>query len=117
MTQGQWGVTTEQEAEEKRRMQEFQESIPKMRSQLRILTHFYQVPPPANNHLCAFNVFRIAFNFDLIFNLVSLIWSQSIVQQFLVLLMTSLDESLRFLSFRLDFNEHYRFVFYNSSDK
>ncbi|XP_047432979.1 gamma-tubulin complex component 3 [Mugil cephalus] len=72
--EGQWGVTAEQEAEEKKRVQEFQETIPKMRSQLRILTHFYQ----------------------------------SIVQQFLVLLMTSPDESLRFLSFRLDFNEHYR---------
>ncbi|KAM9334000.1 gamma-tubulin complex component 3 isoform 1-T1 [Symphorus nematophorus] len=72
--EGQWGVTAEQEAEEKKRIQEFQETIPKMRSQLRILTHFYQ----------------------------------SIVQQFLVLLMTSSDESLRFLSFRLDFNEHYR---------
>nr|XP_020447782.1 gamma-tubulin complex component 3 [Monopterus albus] len=72
--EGQWGVTAEQEAEEKKRVQEFQETIPKMRSQLRILTHFYQ----------------------------------SIVQQFLVLLMTSSDESLRFLSFRLDFNEHYR---------
>lgn len=36
---------------------------------------------------------------------------QSIVQQFLVLLMTSSDESLRFLSFRLDFNEHYRSAF------
>lgn len=33
---------------------------------------------------------------------------QGIVQQFLVLLTTSPDESLRFLSFRLDFNEHYR---------
>ncbi|XP_059184163.1 gamma-tubulin complex component 3 [Centropristis striata] len=72
--EGQWGVTAEQEAEEKKRVQEFQDTIPKMRSQLRILTHFYQ----------------------------------SIVQQFLVLLMTSTDESLRFLSFRLDFNEHYR---------
>uniref|UniRef100_A0A4W6EK52 Tubulin gamma complex component 3 n=1 Tax=Lates calcarifer TaxID=8187 RepID=A0A4W6EK52_LATCA len=72
--EGQWGVTAEQEAEEKRRIQEFQETIPKMRSQLRILTHCYQ----------------------------------NIVQQFLVLLMTSSDESLRFLSFRLDFNEHYR---------
>uniref|UniRef100_A0A669F6W5 Tubulin gamma complex component 3 n=1 Tax=Oreochromis niloticus TaxID=8128 RepID=A0A669F6W5_ORENI len=72
--EGQWGVTAEQEAEEKKRIQEFRETIPKMRSQLRILTHFYQ----------------------------------SIVQQFLVLLMTSSDESLRFLSFRLDFNEHYR---------
>ncbi|XP_054479568.1 gamma-tubulin complex component 3 [Anoplopoma fimbria] len=72
--EGQWGVTAEQEAEEKKRIQEFQETIPKMRSQFRILTHFYQ----------------------------------SIVQQFLVLLMTSTDESLRFLSFRLDFNEHYR---------
>ena len=35
---------------------------------------------------------------------------QGIVQQFLVLLMTSPDQSLRFLSFRLDFNEHYRCV-------
>ncbi|XP_034534093.1 gamma-tubulin complex component 3 [Notolabrus celidotus] len=72
--EGEWGVTAEQEAEEKKRIQEFQEIVPKMRSQLRILTHCYQ----------------------------------SIVQQFLVLLMTSTDESLRFLSFRLDFNEHYR---------
>ncbi|XP_019959482.1 gamma-tubulin complex component 3 [Paralichthys olivaceus] len=72
--EGQWGVTAELEAEEKRRIQEFQETISKMRSQFRILTHCYQ----------------------------------SSVQQFLVLLMTSSDESLRFLSFRLDFNEHYR---------
>ncbi|CAJ1087474.1 gamma-tubulin complex component 3 [Xyrichtys novacula] len=72
--EGEWGVTAEQEAEEKRRIQEFQEMIPKMSSQLCILTHFYQ----------------------------------SIVQQFLVLLMANSDESLRFLSFRLDFNEHYR---------
>ncbi|XP_023608222.1 gamma-tubulin complex component 3 isoform X7 [Myotis lucifugus] len=34
--------------------------------------------------------------------------AEGIVQQFLVLLMTSSDESLRFLSFRLDFNEHYK---------
>ncbi|XP_078738908.1 gamma-tubulin complex component 3 [Lampetra fluviatilis] len=33
---------------------------------------------------------------------------QDIVQQFLVMLTRSADESLRFLSFRLDFNEHYR---------
>lgn len=33
---------------------------------------------------------------------------QGIVQQFLVLLTTSSDESLQFLSFRLDFNEHYK---------
>lgn len=72
--EGEWGVTAEQEAEEKKRIQEFKETIPKMHSQLRILTHFYQ----------------------------------SIVQQFLLLLTTSTDESLRFLSFRLDFNEHYR---------
>ncbi|KAM5288975.1 gamma-tubulin complex component 3 isoform 2-T2 [Ctenodactylus gundi] len=72
--EGQWGVTTEEEEEENRRVREFQESIPKMCSQLRILTHFYQ----------------------------------GIVQQFLVLLTTSSDESLRFLSFRLDFNEHYK---------
>ncbi|XP_035006256.1 gamma-tubulin complex component 3 isoform X1 [Hippoglossus stenolepis] len=72
--EGQWGVTAEQETEEKRRIQEFQDTIPKMRSQFRILTDCYQ----------------------------------GSVQQFLVLLMTSTDESLRFLSFRLDFNEHYR---------
>ncbi|XP_059541122.1 gamma-tubulin complex component 3 isoform X3 [Myotis daubentonii] len=72
--EGQWGVTAAEEEEENKRIQEFQESIPKMCSQLRILTHFYQ----------------------------------GIVQQFLVLLMTSTDESLRFLSFRLDFNEHYK---------
>ncbi|XP_004631222.1 gamma-tubulin complex component 3 [Octodon degus] len=69
-----WGVTAAEEEEESRRIQEFRESIPKMCSQLRILTHFYQ----------------------------------GIVQQFLVLLTTSSDESLRFLSFRLDFNEHYK---------
>ncbi|XP_057350634.1 gamma-tubulin complex component 3 isoform X5 [Manis pentadactyla] len=72
--EGQWGVTAAEEEEEKQRIQEFQESIPKMCSQLRILTHFYQ----------------------------------GVVQQFLVLLTTSSDESLRFLSFRLDFNEHYK---------
>ncbi|KAJ8351983.1 hypothetical protein SKAU_G00234590 [Synaphobranchus kaupii] len=72
--EGEWGVTAAQEAEESRHVQKFQETIPKMRSQLRILTHFYQ----------------------------------GIVQQFLVLLMTSSDESLQFLSFRLDFNEHYK---------
>ncbi|KAM5278748.1 gamma-tubulin complex component 3 isoform 2-T2 [Hipposideros larvatus] len=72
--EGQWGVTAAEEEEENKRIQEFQESIPKMCSQLRILTHFYQ----------------------------------GIVQQFLVLLTTSPDESLRFLSFRLDFNEHYK---------
>ncbi|XP_061745113.1 gamma-tubulin complex component 3 isoform X1 [Nerophis ophidion] len=72
--EGQWGVTAKQEEEEKARIREFQKTIPKMCSQVRILTHFYQ----------------------------------SIVQQFLVLLTTSTDESLRFLSFRLDFNEHYR---------
>lgn len=41
--QGEWGVTAEQEAEENKRIQEFQETIPKMRSQLRVLTHLYQV--------------------------------------------------------------------------
>lgn len=41
--QGQWGVTAAEEEEENQRIQEFQESIPKMCSQLRILTHFYQV--------------------------------------------------------------------------
>ncbi|KAB0341383.1 hypothetical protein FD754_018309 [Muntiacus muntjak] len=72
--EGQWGVTAAEEEQENQRVQEFRESIPKMCSQLRILTHFYQ----------------------------------GVVQQFLVLLTTSPDESLRFLSFRLDFNEHYR---------
>nr|XP_033803946.1 gamma-tubulin complex component 3 isoform X2 [Geotrypetes seraphini] len=72
--EGQWGVTTAEEEEENKRIREFQESIPKTCSQLRILTHFYQ----------------------------------GIVQQFLILLTTSSDESLRFLSFRLDFNEHYK---------
>lgn len=43
LTQGQWGVTTEQETREKKRIRDFQDSVPKMRSQLRILTHFYQV--------------------------------------------------------------------------
>ncbi|OCT92539.1 hypothetical protein XELAEV_18015595mg [Xenopus laevis] len=73
-SEGEWGVTAAEEDVENKRIQEFQESIPKMRSQLRILTHFYQ----------------------------------GIVEQFLVLLTTSTDESLRFLSFRLDFNEHYK---------
>lgn len=41
--QGQWGVTAAEEEEENQRIHEFQESIPKMCSQLRILTHFYQV--------------------------------------------------------------------------
>lgn len=41
--QGQWGVTAAEEEEENRRIREFQDSIPKMCSQLRILTHFYQV--------------------------------------------------------------------------
>lgn len=41
--QGEWAVTAQQEAEEKRRMQDFQNTVPKMRSQLQILTHFYQV--------------------------------------------------------------------------
>ncbi|KAL7983861.1 hypothetical protein Chor_000737, partial [Crotalus horridus] len=72
--EGEWGVTASQQEEEMKRMKEFEDSIPKMCSQLRLLTHFYQ----------------------------------GIVQQFLVLLTTSSDESLRFLSFRLDFNEHYK---------
>ncbi|KAG7315862.1 hypothetical protein KOW79_020728 [Hemibagrus wyckioides] len=72
--EGDWGVTAEQEAAENKRVQEFKDTIPKMCSQLRLLTHFYQ----------------------------------GIVQEFLRLLMTSSDESLQFLSFRLDFNEHYK---------
>ncbi|XP_063131531.1 gamma-tubulin complex component 3 isoform X1 [Rattus norvegicus] len=42
-TEGQWGVTAAEEEEENKRIREFQDSIPKMCSQLRILTHFYQV--------------------------------------------------------------------------
>ncbi|KAF1584956.1 Gamma-tubulin complex component 3, partial [Eudyptes moseleyi] len=72
--EGKWGVTASEDEEESKRMKEFQDSIPKMCSQLRILTHFYQVP------------FRL----------------------YIKLLTTSSDESLRFLSFRLDFNEHYK---------
>ncbi|XP_053471414.1 gamma-tubulin complex component 3 isoform X2 [Ictalurus furcatus] len=72
--EGEWGVTAEQEMAENRRVQDFKDTIPKMCSQLRLLTHFYQ----------------------------------GIVQEFLRLLMTSSDESLQFLSFRLDFNEHYK---------
>lgn len=106
LIQGQWAVTEEQEAEEKRRIQEFQDTIPKMCSQLRILTHFYQVAArftSQTGHARCFTAARPSHD--------SLCFFQSIVQQFLVLLMTSSDESLRFLSFRLDFNEHYRFVF------
>uniref|UniRef100_A0A4W3IZB7 Tubulin gamma complex component 3 n=1 Tax=Callorhinchus milii TaxID=7868 RepID=A0A4W3IZB7_CALMI len=70
--EGEWGET-EQKAESKR-IHEFQQLIPKMCSQIRVCSHFYQ----------------------------------DIVQQFLVLLTKSSDESLRFLNFRLDFNEHYK---------
>ncbi|KFQ96850.1 Gamma-tubulin complex component 3, partial [Nipponia nippon] len=72
----QWGVTASEDEEESKRMKEFQDSIPKMCSQLRILTHFYQVP------------LRLLLKVKP--------------------LTTSSDESLRFLSFRLDFNEHYK---------
>jgi len=41
--EGRWGVTAAEEEDENKRIQEFRESIPKMCSQLRILTHFYQV--------------------------------------------------------------------------
>ena len=44
--QGEWGVTAEQEVEEANRVREFQDTIPKMRSQLHILTHYYQVRDP-----------------------------------------------------------------------
>ncbi|XP_021094962.1 gamma-tubulin complex component 3 isoform X2 [Heterocephalus glaber] len=51
--EGQWGVTAADEEEENRRIQEFQESIPKMCSQLRILTHFYQQGPQrSGQHDC-----------------------------------------------------------------
>ena len=36
-------MTAAEEEQENQRVREFQESIPKMCSQLRILTHFYQV--------------------------------------------------------------------------
>uniref|UniRef100_A0A8C0A8L4 Tubulin gamma complex component 3 n=1 Tax=Bos mutus grunniens TaxID=30521 RepID=A0A8C0A8L4_BOSMU len=41
-SKGQWGVTAAEEEQENQRIREFRESIPKMCSQLRILTHFYQ---------------------------------------------------------------------------
>lgn len=57
IVQGQWGVTAAEEEEENRRIREFQDSIPKMCSQLRILTHFYQVCISTNHgalfHGCA----------------------------------------------------------------
>lgn len=40
---GEWGVTASEEEEMNKRIKEFQDSIPKMCSQLRLLTHFYQV--------------------------------------------------------------------------
>lgn len=40
---GEWGVTASEQEEEMKRMKEFEDSIPKMCSQLRLLTHFYQV--------------------------------------------------------------------------
>ncbi|KAG2456430.1 gamma-tubulin complex component 3 [Polypterus senegalus] len=72
--EGEWGVTASEEEVENKRIRDFQETVPKLCTQLQILTHFYQ----------------------------------GAVQQFLVLLTTSADESLQFLSFRLDFNEHYK---------
>lgn len=108
--QGQWGVTAELEAEEQKRVHEFQETVPKMRSQLRVLTHLYQVParaaPTSSRGTSAASQHRPPSSRHHPSSLL-----QSIVQHFLVLLMTSTDESLRFLSFRLDFNEHYRFAF------
>lgn len=48
-------MTAAEEEEEDKRIQEFRESIPKMCSQLRILTHFYQVrigvTPECPNHI------------------------------------------------------------------
>lgn len=68
LIQGQWGVTAEQEAEEKKRIQEFQDSIPKMRSQLRILTHFYQVPAwAAIRSSCQLFAFATFFKCNLFF--------------------------------------------------
>ncbi|XP_032879048.1 gamma-tubulin complex component 3 isoform X2 [Amblyraja radiata] len=72
--EGTWGTTTADEDAENKRIHEFQQLIPKMCSQIRVCSHFYQ----------------------------------DIVRQFLVLLTKSPDESLRFLNFRLDFNEHYK---------
>lgn len=118
-------MTAEQEAEEKKRIQEFQDTILKMRSELRILTHFYQVAARATfrsscqsftpiSCFAASSAFHISSTFPSLSSHASPSSFQSIVQQFLVLLMTSSDESLRFLSFRLDFNEHYRFALQNS---
>lgn len=50
--QGQWGVTAAEEEEENKRIREFQDSIPKMCSQLRILTHFYQVSIGMRRGVC-----------------------------------------------------------------
>lgn len=63
-------------------------------------------------HRCVFSGFTVKVVF-LVRTVCSIVLStflcpQSIVQHFLVLLINSSDESLRFLSFRLDFNEHYR---------
>lgn len=58
---------------------------------------------------------RGAAAFHSMFSFSRLFFFQSIVQQFLVLLMSNPDESLRFLSFRLDFNEHYRSVTGNAT--
>ncbi|KAF3857092.1 hypothetical protein F7725_008951, partial [Dissostichus mawsoni] len=93
-TEGQWGVTAELEAEEKKRIQEFQETIPKMLP----APHPHTLLPEHHYHYLILNLLLYPLLFPL----------QNIVQQFLVLLMTSTDESLRFLSFRLDFNEHYK---------
>ncbi|XP_067842763.1 gamma-tubulin complex component 3 isoform X2 [Heptranchias perlo] len=72
--EGKWGTTSAEEEAENKRVHQFQQLIPKMCSQIRVCSHFYQ----------------------------------DIVQQFLVLLTKSSHECLRFLNFRLDFNEHYK---------
>lgn len=50
--QGQWGVTAAEEEEENKRIREFRDSIPKMCSQLQILTHFYQVSVSMRRGVC-----------------------------------------------------------------
>uniref|UniRef100_A0A2K5N8S6 Tubulin gamma complex component 3 n=1 Tax=Cercocebus atys TaxID=9531 RepID=A0A2K5N8S6_CERAT len=63
--EGQWGVTAAEEEEENKRIGEFKESIPKMCSQLRILTHFYQVcMRSGSSHHSSFTFlsFRLDFN-------------------------------------------------------
>ena len=53
-------------------------------------------------------IIMVTFNFVYRLNVKTCCLSQDMVQQFLVMLTTHQDVNLRFLSFRLDFNEHYK---------